>query len=187
MEDALFAGGIVMFVFAIIGFTFLLVIGMYIITAIPLYKMAKKMGKDNAWLAWIPIGNQYIMYTIPDKPYDLFNGKIHFEERYKAFIMSLVVSYGGSIIYGMFSGLSVIPILGVFMFILAWLIWFAAIVCAYIIQYPMYKDIYDTFIPSKDNTALAVISIIIPIVAIVMLWIASSKEPVRYTEPTNYN
>lgn len=41
---------------------------LYIIGSIGLYKMAKNDGVRNAWLAWVPIGNYYILgYLLKDK------------------------------------------------------------------------------------------------------------------------
>lgn len=51
--------------FAVLG-AFLLVlvligIGMYILMSLGLYGMAMNKGLENPWLAWIPIGNLYIL------------------------------------------------------------------------------------------------------------------------------
>lgn len=44
-------------------FAFIVIIGLiaYIFTAIGLMKMADRSGINNAWLAWLPIGNMYIL------------------------------------------------------------------------------------------------------------------------------
>lgn len=36
----------------------------YVLTALGLYKMAQKQGEPNAWLAWIPIAQLYIIGKI---------------------------------------------------------------------------------------------------------------------------
>ena len=45
-------------IFSIIG------IAAYILTALGLYKMAQKQGEPNAWLAWVPIAQLYIIGKI---------------------------------------------------------------------------------------------------------------------------
>ena len=52
-------------VLAVFGF-FGIVIGIaaYVLTALGLYKLAQKQGEPNAWLAWIPIGQFYIIGKI---------------------------------------------------------------------------------------------------------------------------
>ncbi len=45
-------------------FAGLLGIAAYILTALGLYKIAQKQGEPNAWLAWIPIAQLYIIGKI---------------------------------------------------------------------------------------------------------------------------
>lgn len=54
-------GGIMLFLFVI----FLV---FYIYFAICLMKMAKKTGTPNAWMAWVPIANCFLMLMIAKKP-----------------------------------------------------------------------------------------------------------------------
>ncbi len=37
---------------------------MYILLALPLYAIAKKVGHDLAWLAWVPIANAWLMLDL---------------------------------------------------------------------------------------------------------------------------
>jgi hypothetical protein len=52
---------IIPFLIAIFSIVFLFAAATYIINAAALYRMAKKCSIENAWLAWIPIGNAYIL------------------------------------------------------------------------------------------------------------------------------
>lgn len=45
----------------VILFIFITVIVLYVLGAYGLYKMATNDGVENAWLAWIPIANMYIL------------------------------------------------------------------------------------------------------------------------------
>ncbi|EKQ53515.1 MULTISPECIES: hypothetical protein [unclassified Clostridium] len=47
--------GFLLFIFVIIG------IGLYIVYAYSLYKMAVKQGLENPWIAWIPIAQNYTL------------------------------------------------------------------------------------------------------------------------------
>lgn len=40
---------------------FILVIVLYILASLGLYKLAQNAGIENPWLAWVPIGNLYIL------------------------------------------------------------------------------------------------------------------------------
>ena len=44
-------------------------IGVYVWVALCLYIIAKKTNTDNAWLAWIPIGNIILACQIAGKPW----------------------------------------------------------------------------------------------------------------------
>ena len=75
--------GTLMVVYLIIFAVLLLfLVAMYILQAIPLYKLAKKTGRKNAWFAWMPILSTYFqLYLLcdiaGDKPFKLFGDKIN--------------------------------------------------------------------------------------------------------------
>jgi len=51
------------------GTTFFLFIGViYVYTALALMTIATKTNTPNAWLAWIPIANIFLMFNIAGKP-----------------------------------------------------------------------------------------------------------------------
>jgi len=50
------------------GLWVVLWIGVYIWMALCLQTIAKKTDTPNAWLAWIPIANIYLMCKVADKP-----------------------------------------------------------------------------------------------------------------------
>jgi len=57
------------FLGAIIGFIFVLLVGLYIYSAIVLMTIAKKTRTKDPWLAWIPIANLYLMTKIAKVPW----------------------------------------------------------------------------------------------------------------------
>lgn len=59
---AALAGGATMFVFCII------VVAAYVYTSLALQTIANKTNTANAWLAWIPIANVFLMLQIAKKP-----------------------------------------------------------------------------------------------------------------------
>ncbi len=61
------------FAFAPLAFFFtgiglLAPIAIYVWTALCLYFIANKTGTENAWLAWIPFANIYLMCKVAGKP-----------------------------------------------------------------------------------------------------------------------
>ena len=48
----------------------------YVLQSVALYSIAKRRGINNAWLAWIPVGTNWIMGSISDQYQYVVNGKI---------------------------------------------------------------------------------------------------------------
>lgn len=48
--------------------SFVLWVAVYVWIALCLYIIAKKTNTENAWLAWIPIANIYLMCKVAGKP-----------------------------------------------------------------------------------------------------------------------
>ena len=55
----------------------LVFVGLYVYISYSLYAIAKKTNTPNAWLAWIPVANLFLMLMIAKKPlvvvYFVFN------------------------------------------------------------------------------------------------------------------
>lgn len=60
------------------------IVGLYVATAIPIYKMAKRAGVPHAWLAWVPIASMYVRLKLSKREFNIFNF-IKFKDRDKAF------------------------------------------------------------------------------------------------------
>ena len=48
----------------------------YVLQSVALYSIAKRRGINNAWLAWIPVGTNWIMGSISDQYQYVVNGEI---------------------------------------------------------------------------------------------------------------
>lgn len=64
-EEALFDG--LAYALVQVGFSTLFSIAVYVLTAISLYVIAKRRGLHNAWLAWIPVGSNWLIGSISDQ------------------------------------------------------------------------------------------------------------------------
>ena len=49
---------------ALAGLFFLIVIGLYVYTALAFMTIAKKLRYDKQWLAWIPVANLFLIPII---------------------------------------------------------------------------------------------------------------------------
>lgn len=173
LVEGLVASGALIMVIAIIGIMLLLSIAVYVLQAVALYKMANKLGHQYPWMAWIPYANTYLMFTLPDKKLKVlaFNKEV---DRTTGFWIWLAITLGGSVIQGIFSAFTVIPVIGP---IIVSLVPIAIMVARIFISYSVYKDLYEMFVDESQATPFAIVSIIVPITSVVFLLIASSKNP----------
>ncbi|WP_102349078.1 hypothetical protein [Bacillus sp. Marseille-P3661] len=105
------AGGLVMLSFGALILFLLLLIIPYILSAVGLYNMAKRAQINNEWLAFVPIGNSYIIGELIDNklqwfPFGSSGG-----------VKLLIVTVGTIII-------NFIPILGTIIAFLIGIFWF---------------------------------------------------------------
>ena len=91
----------------------------WVLEAIPVYKLAIKMNRKNAWLAWVPIfGSKFRLWVLSDiagdKPFTVFNGKFTVKSRSNSFWIYIAINYlGGAVVsavVGVFS--AIIPLFG---------------------------------------------------------------------------
>ncbi|MFA4886929.1 MAG: hypothetical protein WC595_01840 [Candidatus Nanoarchaeia archaeon] len=67
-SSSLFSTGIFAFIAGIFVILLVIFLILYIYTALALMSIAKKTSTPNAWLAWIPIGNLYLITQIAQVP-----------------------------------------------------------------------------------------------------------------------
>lgn len=140
-------------------------VGMLIATGIPLYKMAKNSNIKNPWLAFVPIGNTYILCVIPSKKFKVFN-VWETENRTQVFLTYILLSFGIGLVTAI---LSFIPCLGS-------LVAIAASAVLYIYSYFMYENLFATYYEQHDTIVLwSILSILVPIAGIVGLYITMNK------------
>src|SRR5665647_3864927 len=90
---------VAIFLVVMLGLALIIVLPFYIIGSIGLMKIAQNKGIDDAWLAWIPFVNLYILGKIVDN-FDLGSANINKLE----LVLPLVAIASG--------GIAFIPIIG---------------------------------------------------------------------------
>ena len=60
----------------VVGVVLLFAFVFWIISALSLQAIARRRGIRNAWLAWVPVGNEWILGSIADQYQHLIQGKI---------------------------------------------------------------------------------------------------------------
>lgn len=57
------------FEFAVTGVpAFIIIVGVYVFFAFTMMTIANKLGTENAWMAWVPLLNLYLLVRMADKP-----------------------------------------------------------------------------------------------------------------------
>ena len=133
----------------------------YVVMAIPLFSLAKKTGSKFAWLAWCPVfcseARLFVLCDIAGKkPFDLWGGKIKFENRIMAPLLFLVIKFFGNTLVLAFIAIAstFLPVVGSLSSIL---ILVPSIACN-IIYYVFTRDILDVFCEDKkSNVTTAVV------------------------------
>lgn len=164
-------------IFAVLGIGMLIGIAIYVLTAIPVHKLAKNAGLPNAWLAWIPYGNVYIMLNLARREFNIFDW-IKTYDRTKVFGYYMIFALASMpAINLVMTGLAFIPGVNVLVSLISPVISTAYIVAMYIFNWRMYYDILMTY-GMKDNAmVLSVFSSFCPIVMIVWSYMIMDREP----------
>lgn len=165
--------GVVLLIYAAI-FIFAIAIG--IVLCIPYYKMARNQGMNNAWLAFIPIGNTWILSQLSQREYNIFNW-IRFKERKKAFYFWLIFTGCQLVIVLGMTFLMSIPYIGLLFGVLYYPVAIVLGIAAQIIGWRFNYDLLCTYGEKEHAMAISIISCFIPIVMIVYSFIIMNREP----------
>ncbi len=184
MEEALGAGMAGFFV-AFYGTLLLFSIAMYIMQGIAFMNMAKKTGVRNGWLAFIPIGNVYIIGRIADAG----KGNRKNTRRLMGLMIATVIIYVlilvlcvTAIISAPFS--DTMPFVYLIPVILLTIAMAVVAICAEVFMFIAYYGIAQNF-GGKDGTVYFVGILLgmflMPVVSAVLFLILSGKAP-KFTD-----
>jgi len=179
--SSLFAGGFTIGVFLLILLfillVFLLLIAIFIVTEIPVYKMAKNAGFPHPWLAFVPYACSYVMFALPHKEFNIFNW-IKTHNRTNAFLWFLGISFVPAVIYPLVMVVAFIPLIGSFLATgLNGLISLVVNFFIYIFLWRARYDLLATFGAGENTLWVSIVSLFVPFVWIVFLFILMNNEP----------
>lgn len=164
MDSVIFTIGLVgTIISAVCSFVVAMVI--FIIKAIPVYTLAKRKGRKRAWMAWIPIFPGYfrwyvMMDTAGDKPFQIFRGKISYQDRVMVFwVRVFIVLFGSKLVSALGIVLGFIPYIGSLGSMLAGIVYLALNVISGMIGFVFLRDVLDLYRP--DKKANRIVSIVI--------------------------
>ncbi len=132
----------------------LISIAFYVFNSLMLYKLAQKRGVENAWLAWIPYGNMWILGKISG-PIMLF-GKWKIEKPELILLLTPIALIVIGWIFGMFS---IIPFIGLLFVVIATIIsWIGDIAYAIFRALALYR-IYSAYVSKKTTLTYSILDI----------------------------
>ena len=154
------AGGLLIGLIGILFFVALIAIAFYVFNSLMLYKLAKKRGAENAWLAWIPYGCEYLLGKIGG-PMVLF-GKWNIAKPELILLLGPIALWLVSWILGVFAA---VPFIGVLFGAIATVIGFLGNIAILVFRLCVLYRIFTAYVPK--NTALtytlvSIISITVP-------------------------
>ena len=102
VDDEMLMTFLVIFL-AVLGVVLLFALAFWIIRSLSLMKLAKRRGIQNAWLAWIPIGNYWVLGSVADQYQHLVHGKVTSRRK-----IMLILAAVGTVVGTGYSILSVV-------------------------------------------------------------------------------
>lgn len=145
----------ILIIAAIIGIIVGLVVAVvtWVLEAIPIYLLAKKLGREHAWLAWVPIfGAEFRLWVLSDiaceKPFTVYKEKYTIKNRANSFWLYVAIKYFGAAVISAVVGVvsAIIPLIGS---VSAVLMLLPTVACA-IIEYVYLRDVLDIFKENKE-------------------------------------
>lgn len=189
-------GGLELLNVVLSGFSNIFSIATYILTSLALYSIAKRRNISNPWLAWIPVGNLWIMGSISDD----YQRVVKFQSKNRrkwilglyiatiavAFVMigvlvaTMVVAVGTGL-GGSVEDVDWLPAAGgLVAIILLSMVMMAVAIWASVVEYMALYDIYRSC-DSKNATLYLVLSIFVSITMPIFLLLCRDKDDLSYT------
>ncbi|MBQ9130175.1 MAG: hypothetical protein IJX59_05375 [Clostridia bacterium] len=166
----------------------------YILSALPVYRTARKAGRKRAWLAWVPFfGSLFRLYVLCDtagqQPVTFFGGKLSFKRGNSFLVYLIIYFFGNALITAGISILSILPVLGTALGAVGTLLYLLPYVTCAFFEYAYLKDTLDLFKENqRSNRNLAILITVIDNLATqgvaktICLYSLWSRKPLPKTE-----
>lgn len=184
------AAGVFIITLCIAALNWLVDFIIYLFRTVCLFKLAKKAGRSDGWLAFIPIAWHFVLCDLSDAPFVLFK-KQWFRDRRTAFWVWLGIKYLGGLLISLISGticgiLLAIPVIGQTIGPLVGLLLpFVPRFLSACMRYVFLFDATEVFRPGRrNNRTFAVMSIVVEellstdFMTLLLLWSMVRGKPV---------
>lgn len=162
--------GIILIIYGVfLLFALAFAVTSYVLHSVGLYSLAKRRGIRKAWLAWIPVGNMWILGSISDQYQYVAKGlirncrKVLLGVMIAIYILSIpaCISVFGTV-YGALTGEAAGVFVGTLMILLSSFLTLAANIIGVIFQYIAYHKLFASSDPN-NAVAFLIIGIFIPV------------------------
>lgn len=151
-------------------------IALYVLQAVGLYRMAVQMEYDSPWLAWVPLANIYLMFILPRHPLYVLVMRLEIISRERAFWMYMGGSFGTATLVMILVDMQEIPVIGL---AAAWCSVFlemGIIFANVVFRVPMLYDLFEYFMPERTARIFSIVGVIVPQVLPVFCYIAGRQR-----------
>ncbi len=174
---------VILIFYFLIGFVSLAVsVATYILQSLGMYKMASRRGIKNPWLAWIPVGNLWIMGSISDQYQYVAKGKT---TNRRKLLLGLSIGFFAlylgificSFITGIMAGVGSVGAAATagFLTVFFALLLVAAAIVMVVFQYIALYDLYASADPANAILYL-VLSILVSITLPIFVFVCRNKD-----------
>ena len=144
--DAAFDRSFAMIILGYMAFMFLSGLVLWILRSRSLHKIGGRRGIRHAWLAWIPVGTEWVLGSVADQYQHLVRGRV--TSRRKIILVLALVSFAmyiAAMAIGLLTIFAVIPeqvilTVGMLLPLLGWIAAVAAVVFHHICSYSLYRS-----------------------------------------------
>ena len=146
------AGFLVAIVIVLMLVALAISVASYVLGAIGLYRIAKRRGIHHAWLAWIPVGNSWLLGSVSDHYQYVVNHKV--TKRRRVLLILAIVSGALSVVQGICTGLSTVVPAGAELalgsvIVISSLAIFGVAVALAVVGYMAYYDLFRSCKPGS--------------------------------------
>ena len=155
----------------------------YVFQSLGMYAIAKRRGIRKPWLAWIPVGNMWILGSISDQYQYVVKGKVRNRRKVLMGLTLALLATGifmeiGLIAWGFIgsnpTGIGMAP-MGILLVVLFYLAYFVLAILAAIFQYIALYDLYVSSEPA-NGTLYLVLSILMNVTLPFFVFACRNKD-----------
>ena len=153
----------------------------YVLHSIGLYTIANRRGIHHSWLAWIPVGNLWLLGSVSDQYQYVVKGKI--KNRRKAMLWMYIALFAVSLVWSILTMVNAFSantletanagaVIGMIVSVLA------VAVLTILITVFQYLAYYDLFVSCNPNNAVLflVLSIVFPVTLPFFVFVCRKKD-----------